>query len=148
MAVGRFLIVEARFYQDVADHLVAGALAAIEASGHICDRVAVPGALEIPSAINIAYGARQHYYKGYIALGCVIRGETSHYDYVCEESARGLQYLALNKGLDIGNGILTTETKKQALVRADPAQKNKGADAANAVLSLYNLRHYLKGAEA
>lgn len=145
------LIVEARFYTDIADALVAGATAALDAAGATHARVAVPGALEIPGAIALAERARVHSpdavpYDGYVALGCVIRGETSHYDYVCGESARGLQDLAVHRGVCLGNGILTTENRDQAWVRADPAQKNKGRDAAEAALTMIDLkRRFLSG---
>lgn len=145
------LIVEARFYTDIADALVAGATAALDAAGATHARVAVPGALEIPGAIALAERARANSpdavpYDGYVALGCVIRGETSHYDYVCGESARGLQDLAVHHGVCLGNGILTTENRDQAWVRADPAQKNKGRDAAEAALTMIDLkRRFLSG---
>ncbi len=134
----RILIVEARFYEDIADALFAGARAELEAHGARFDRITVPGAFEIPAVIAMAERAatagRGPRYDGYIALGCVIRGETTHYDYVAGESARGLMDLAVREGLAIGYGILTTENRDQAWVRADPAQKNKGADAARACL--------------
>lgn len=136
----RFLIVEARFYEDIADHLVTGATAALDSEGVLYDRVEVPGALEIPTAIHFAALEAPRYYQGFIALGCVIRGETSHYDYVCGESIRGLHQLALTQDLAVGNGILTVEDREQADARANPARKNKGKDAAMAALSLYRLR--------
>jgi len=131
------LIVEARFYTDISDHLAAGAIAALEAAGASYERKAVPGALEIPPAIAMA--ADSEIYDGFIALGCVIRGETSHYDIVAGESARGLMNLGIEKQLCIGNGILTCDTREQAVCRADPAQKNKGADAAHAALELIDI---------
>lgn len=132
------LIVDARFYDDIADELNAGAVAALEAAGVAYEQISVPGALEIPAAIRMA--AETGNYMGYVALGCVIRGETTHYDYVCTESARGLAELALNRMLPIGNGILTVENRTQALARARVADKNKGAFAANACLSMLALK--------
>lgn len=139
--MSRILIVEARFYEDIADELVKGAIAAAKEAGIEFDRIEVPGALEIPAAIAIAAQRTDgEPYAGYVALGCVIRGETSHYDYVCGESARGLQDLALWEGLSIGNGILTVENRDQAWVRAAVDKKNKGKDAADAALALVALK--------
>lgn len=132
------LIVEARFYEDLADELVKGAMAALDAAGATYDRIAVPGAFEIPAAIG--YAAQSGRFAGYIALGCVIRGETTHYDYVCGESARGLQDLAIQRHLAIGYGILTCESGEQAWVRASVAKKNKGKDAAEACLAMIKLK--------
>jgi len=139
--MSRILIVEARFYEDIADELVKGAIAALEEAGVEFDRVEVPGALEIPAAIAIAAQRTDgEPYAGYVALGCVIRGETSHYGYVCGESARGLQDLALWEGLSIGNGILTVENRDQAWARAAVDKKNKGKDAVQAALALVALK--------
>lgn len=132
--IPRVLIVEARFYAAIADELAAGAEAAIAAIGGETTRVAVPGAFEIPGAIAMADMAKP--FDAYVALGCVIRGETTHYDYVCGESARGLQDLAVRKGLAIGYGILTVENEEQAWARAKRDKGNKGADAANAALAM------------
>ena len=132
------LIVEARFYEDLADELVKGAMATLEAAGVTYDRIAVPGAFEIPAAIG--YAAQGGKYAGYVALGCVIRGETTHYDYVCGESARGLQDLAIQRHLAIGYGILTCENGEQAWARASVAKKNKGKDAAEACLAMVELK--------
>lgn len=140
MAKPHLLIVEARFYADLADELVAGAIEAIEAAGGTWDRVEVPGALEIPAAISIADAGDAKEYDGYVALGCVIRGETSHYDYVCGESARALQDLGVQDLLAVGNGILTVENRDQAWARANRSEKNKGADAANAALRMAELK--------
>ncbi len=136
---GHFLIVEARFYDEIIDAQVAGAVAALECSGASFERVSVPGALEIPGAIAIASTGHRHF-DGYIALGCVIRGETSHYDTVCNESARGLMDLSLVDGLAIGNGIITVENEDQAWARADAGRKDKGGDAARAALAMVALR--------
>ncbi|NQW10747.1 MAG: 6,7-dimethyl-8-ribityllumazine synthase [Alphaproteobacteria bacterium] len=141
----RILIVEARFYQNIADELATGAVARLEAAGAEVERVAVPGAFEVPAAIAMAHRAAQHggaVYDGFVALGCVIRGETSHYDYVCGESARGLQELATRDGLAIGYGILTVENAEQAWARARVnGNKNKGRDAAEACLAMIDLKH-------
>lgn len=136
MAQSRILIIAGAFYRDIADPMVAGATAAIQAAGATCEVVEVPGALEIPGAVVQAELADAGF-DGYVALGCVIRGETTHYDYVCGESARGLMELTLS-GIPVGNGILTVENRDQAMVRA--VDKNKGADAAEACLALIALR--------
>ncbi|MCH9844392.1 MAG: 6,7-dimethyl-8-ribityllumazine synthase [Alphaproteobacteria bacterium] len=131
----KFLIVEACFYQHIADLLRKGASEFLTKKGHEYDIVQVPGALEIPAAIAIKSADKQ--YHGYVALGTVIRGETSHYDIVAGQSAAALQQLAIEQHLCIGNGILTCDNEAQALHRAD--QKNKGADAAQAALTLAQL---------
>jgi 6,7-dimethyl-8-ribityllumazine synthase len=143
----RILIVEAPYYAHIADELRAGAIAALDAAGATHDIVQVPGAFEIPATIAHAAGLFRQSgflgtppYDGYLALGCVIRGETTHYDYVCGESARGLQDLALNHGLAIGFGILTTENGDQAWARAARDKKNKGAEAAHAALAMIAVR--------
>ncbi|WGF86803.1 6,7-dimethyl-8-ribityllumazine synthase [Marinivivus vitaminiproducens] len=140
----RILIVEGRFYDDIGDHLVNGAKAMLRQAGAEHDHIIVPGALEIP--VTIAMAADTGMYDAFVALGCVIRGETSHYDIVAGESARGLMDLALNDGILIGNGILTVETREQALVRADPARKDKGGDAVKAALSLLSIKEAFSGA--
>jgi 6,7-dimethyl-8-ribityllumazine synthase len=132
----KILIVVSPYYKDIADNMVAGAKAEIEAVGGTWDLIEVPGALEIPTAISIA--ERMSNFDGYVALGCVIRGETTHYDTVCNDSSRAIQLLGL-QGLCIGNGILTVENRKQAEVRADPADQNKGGGAAAAALHLIAL---------
>ena len=134
----RVLLIAAPFYEDITEQLVAGATGACEAAGVSVDVVEVPGALEIPAAIALAQQGKSPY-DAYVALGCVIRGETSHFDYVCGESARGLMDLSLN-GVPVGNGILTVENIKQARVRANVGEKNKGGDAANAALALLDLK--------
>ena len=134
----RVLLIAAPFYEDITEQLVAGATGACEAAGVSVDVVEVPGALEIPAAIALAQQGKSPY-DAYVALGCVIRGETSHFDYVCGESARGLMDLSL-KGVPVGNGILTVENIKQARVRANVDEKNKGGDAANAALALLDLK--------
>jgi len=132
----KLLIVVAPYYKAIADHLIAGAVAEIEACGGTYEIAEVPGALEVPTAIGIA--ERMSNFDGYVALGCVIRGETTHYETVCNDSARGITLLGL-QGLCIGNGILTVETMDQAAVRADPAAQNKGGGAAAAALHLIAL---------
>ena len=136
---GHFLIVEARFYNEIVDAQVTGAIAALKANGASFERVSVPGALEIPGAIAIASNGHNHF-DGYVALGCVIRGETSHYDTVCNESARGLMWLSIKGGLAIGNGIITVENEDQAWARADSGRKDKGGDAARAPLAMAALK--------
>lgn len=132
----KLLIVVAPYYKDIAENMIAGAKAEIEAVGGTWEIAEVPGALEVPTAIGMA--ERLGNYDGYVALGCVIRGETTHYDTVCNDSSRALQLLGL-QGLCIGNGILTVENRKQAEVRADPADQNKGGGAAAAALHLIAL---------
>ncbi len=131
------LLTEARFYPHLNDLLLAGARAAVAAAGHKHETLTVPGALELPGAIALA--ARSGRFCAFVALGVVIRGETYHFEVVAEESARALMQLTL-QGFAIGNGILTVENEAQALVRADPAQGDKGGDAARAALALYELR--------
>lgn len=141
------LIAEAQFYGDIAEQLATGAEAEIEAAGATWERVSVPGAFELPAAVlfahrsNVLGGAKQRF-DGYVALGCVIRGETSHYDYVCGESARGLQNLALEYGLAIGFGILTVENRDQAWERAAVDKGNKGGSAARAALDMIALKQH------
>ncbi len=136
---GHFLIVEARFYEELADAQAEGAVRALDAAGATHDRISVPGALEIPAAIAFAHGGAKHY-DGYVALGCVIRGETTHYDIVCNESARALMDLSIADNLAIGNGILTVENEDQAWDRADHRRKDKGGGAAEAALAMVRLR--------
>lgn len=135
------LIVEARYYAHVSDALLKGAEAALDDAGARYDCVTVPGAFEIPAAIALA--ARTRKYDGYVALGCVIRGETSHYDLVCGECARGIQDLAL-AGHAIGFGVLTVENVDQAFARARIDEKNKGGEAVRACLAMIALRQSLK----
>lgn len=142
------MIVEARFYADIAEELAQGAIEALDQAGATYERFEVPGAFEIPAAVRMAVLAeerdsRRRRFDGYVALGCVIRGETTHYDYVCAESARGLQDLALQYSLAVGYGILTVENGKQAWARARRAEKNKGGDVARACLSMIELKRRL-----
>ena len=135
--MARVLIAEARFYAHLNDMLLAGARATIEAAGHSHETVTVPGALELPAAISLASESGR--FEAYVALGVVIRGETFHFEIVAGESARGIMALTLD-GLPVGNGILTVEDEAQAIVRADPAQGDKGGDAARAALALMELQ--------
>lgn len=140
--MARFLIVEARFYDHLNDMLVAGARAALEAEGHEVEVLTVPGALEVPGAIAIA--SESELYDGYVGIGVVIRGETYHFEIVAGESARGIMALTMD-GMAIGNGILTVENEEQALVRADPKQKDKGGEAAKAAIALLKLQERFAG---
>ena len=135
--MANILIVEARFYADLNDHLIAGARNVLEAEGHSVEVLTVPGALEIPGTIALA--AETGRYDAFVAIGVVIRGETYHFEIVAGESARAIMALTMD-GLAIGNGILTVENDEQAIVRADPGQKDKGGEAANAALTLLDLR--------
>ena len=135
--MARFLIVEARFYDHLNAMLIDGARAALKAEGHDVDVLTVPGALEVPGAIALASESGE--YDGYVGIGVVIRGETYHFEIVAGESARGIMALTMD-GMAIGNGILTVENEEQALVRADPKQKNKGGEAAMAALALLKLQ--------
>ena len=127
MTTPTLLIVVSPYYRDISEQLVAGAQA-----------ITVPGALEIPAAISIAHESGR--FDGFVALGCVLRGETTHYDTVCNESARGLMDIALREHAAIGNGILTCETEAQAIVRADVKQGNKGGEAAQAALRIIEIQ--------
>ena len=135
--MAKFLIIDARFYDHLNDMLVAGARAALKAAGHKVEVITVPGALEIPGAIALADEGGD--YDGYVAIGVVIRGETYHFEIVAGESARGIMALTMD-GVAIGNGVLTVENEEQALVRADPAQKDKGGEAAKAAMALLALK--------
>jgi 6,7-dimethyl-8-ribityllumazine synthase len=142
----RVLVVEARFYDALSDLLLAGALRRLSAAGVAIDRIVVPGSLEIPPAVAIALDAASANgtpYDGVVALGCVIRGETSHYDIVANESARGLMELAVSRALPLVNGIVTVNTEAQAFERADPERLDKGGHAAGAVLGLLRLKRGL-----
>lgn len=142
------MVIEARFYEDIADELAKGAIAAIEQENGTYERFAVPGALEIPGAVQIAIKSMEiratarRRYDGYVALGCVIRGETTHYDHVCTESIRGLQDLVLRHTLALGMGIITCENRDQAWARASVAKHNLGARAARACLRMLEVKRY------
>ena len=136
----RVLIVEARFYPEISDELYEGAAAALKSANVTSDRVEVPGALEIPAAIKLAAGQ----YDGFVALGCVMRGETYHFEVVSNESARGLMDLMVRDGLCIGNGILTVEDEDQAMHRARREGGDKGGDAARACIALMTLKDRFK----
>ena len=140
--MANFLIVEARFYDQYNDWLIAGAKAALEAAGHSHEVLTVPGALEIPGAVALA--AESGRYDGFVAIGVVIRGETYHFEIVAGESARGLMALTMD-GVAIGNGILTVENSAQAEVRARPDQKDKGGEAAKAAIAMFDLGQRFAG---
>lgn len=135
--MAKFLIVEARFYEAINDQLLDGARTALEAAGHEHETVTVPGALEIPGAIALAIESGR--YEGFIAIGCVIRGETYHFEIVAGESARAIMALTID-GIAIGNGIITVETEKQAFARADRHRKDKGGEAAKAAMAMLDLQ--------
>lgn len=137
--MAHILIVVSPYYKDITDELLLGARTHLEVAAHSYDVVSVPGAFEIPAAIHMAMQGEKPY-DGYIALGCVIRGETTHYDYVCTECARGLQDLAVLHQTPIGFGVLTVENKKQAEARASVNGKNKGREAAEACMQMIALK--------
>jgi 6,7-dimethyl-8-ribityllumazine synthase len=142
----RILIVEARFYDDIADELLKGATRVLEAAGVVFDRVSVPGSLEIPPAITMALDAAEKSgkpYEGAVALGCVIRGDTIHFEIVSHESARGLMDISRTRGVPIGNGILTVDNDAQAWMRARIEEADKGGEAARAALALVRLKRRL-----
>lgn len=142
-APAHFLVVEAPYYPELAAMLLSGAGAALAAAGATFDVVRVPGALEIPAAVAICCEAaerRGRPYGGAVALGCIVRGETYHFEIVANESARGLMQIAAGRAFPIGNGILTVEDTGQATLRADPAQGNKGGEAAHAAMVLWRLK--------
>ncbi len=139
----RILVVEARFYDDIADALLAGASKVLKEAEAEFDRITVPGSLEIPAAIAIAADAAKRSrrpYDGVVALGCVIRGDTIHFDIVSHQSARGLMDLSLARQLPIGNGIITVDNEAQAWGRARPEEQDKGGDAARAALAMVGLK--------
>ncbi len=135
----KVLIIEGRFYEEIVDELVKGAIAELDKQGVDYDRLDVPGAMEVPQVMNLAIKSDKKY-DGVISLGCVIRGETSHYDIVADESAAMLLKLACAYNMPLGNGILTVESREQAKIRADSTGKNKGGDAAQACLKLMEIQ--------
>lgn len=143
-----FLVIEARFYDDIADELVNGAVKAIETAGATYSRISVPGALEIPTTIRMAIrsmdlpGGRRRY-DGFVALGCVIRGETSHYDHVCQEAMHGISQLGITYSVAIGNGVLTCENRDQAWQRAAVDLGDKGGTAARAAMRMIEVKRDL-----
>jgi 6,7-dimethyl-8-ribityllumazine synthase len=142
----RILVVEARFYDDIADELLKGATRVLEAAGAVVERVSVPGSLEIPPAITMALDAAEKSgkpYEGAVALGCVIRGDTIHFEIVSHESARGLMDISRTRGVPIGNGILTVDNDAQAWMRARIEEADKGGEAARAALALVRLKRRL-----
>jgi 6,7-dimethyl-8-ribityllumazine synthase len=142
----RILIVEARFYDDIADELLKGATKALDAAGAVYDCLSVPGSLEVPPAITIALDAAIEAgkpYEGVVALGCVIRGDTIHFEIVSFESSRGLMDISRTRGVPIGNGIVTVDNDAQAWTRARVTEADKGGDAARAALALIRLKRRL-----
>ena len=143
------LIVEARFYGEIADQLVRGATAALDEAGIDHERLAVPGVFELPAAIRMAlrsmeFHSGSHTYAGFLALGCVIRGETDHYDHVCRESSRALMDLSTDYAIALGFGVLTCDTLEQARVRADVSARNKGGEAAKACLVMMDVKRHFR----
>ena len=141
------LIIESRYYDDIATHLHEGAAAVLAAHDCSVDTVVVPGALEIPAALAMAVASDEKF-DAYVLLGCVIRGETGHYDVVVNESARGIMDLVVGHRLAVGFGILTVENREQAMVRADPAKGNKGGEAAKACLAMIGVKARFASAAA
>jgi 6,7-dimethyl-8-ribityllumazine synthase len=144
------LIIEARFYEDISDELARGVINTLEASNVSFELLSVPGALEIPLALSLAlangFVGKAGRHRGCVALGCVIRGETTHYEIVARESAAGLHQLAVEHAVPIGNGILTCDSREQAWARASVEGRNKGAHAAEACLSLMDLERHFSSA--
>ena len=139
------LIIDSRFYEDISDELVKGATAELERLGASFERLSVPGAFEIPAAIHMGIRSMEFYagrrrFDGYVALGCVIRGETSHYDHICAETTRKLQDLACQYVLALGNGVLTCDNKEQARERASTDGRNKGGEAARTCMAMLDLK--------
>ena len=144
----KILIIEARFYDDIADALVRGAIEELEAAGAGFKRIIVPGIFEIPAVIRfhvraMELRAAEEHFTGYITLGCAIRGETDHYDHICRETMRGIQDLVINNSLALGNGVLTVHNKAQALARLPNNKRNFGAQAARAVLRMIEIKREL-----
>lgn len=140
----KILIIQAPYYQKISALLLEGAIEELKKYNFSFEIIDVPGALEIPGAISIINNGQKDKYSGFIALGCVIRGETTHYDYVCQESAHGLNLMAIKKQLAIGNGILTVENESQAIIRADKNQKNKGGFAAKTCVEMIKIKERFK----
>lgn len=145
------LVIEAPYYQKITDGMVAGATPVLEAAGYAIERLPVTGAFEIPAACQMAIQAGlkdpHKRYAGILALGCVIRGETTHYDHICNEVSRAIMELTVAHQFAIGFGVLTCENMEQAEVRADPARKNKGAEAARAIVRMIEVRRRFQGRE-
>ena len=145
----KVLIVDGRFYEDISDELCKGAMAVLDEAGMEYERLAVPGAFEIPQAIHFAIrsmelGSAMRQYAGFIGFGCVIRGETSHYDYVCQESSRALMDIVMQYSVALGYGIITVENRDQAWERADITKKNKGGDVAQACLRMMEVKKHFR----
>lgn len=135
---GKILIVEARFYEDITDTLAEGAMAELADAGYGCDRIAVPGVFEIPAAVNLAWNSGA--YAGCVTLGCVIRGETDHYDHICREMSRSLMDMSVEQNMPHGFGVLTVESRDQAEKRAALTGRNTGGRAGEACLAMMALR--------
>ena len=138
------LVIEARFYEDISEYLLQGALASLSSAGITSEVITVPGILELPIAAKLAFGSHakdaKRAYDGYIVLGCAIKGQTDHYEHVCEQSMRGVQHIALDFLVPMGNAILTCPSRELALLRADPDQGNAGGRAVEAFLCLISLK--------
>lgn len=143
------LVIEARYYDQIANNMVIGATPVVEAAGLSIERMSVPGTFEIPAACEMAIRAGQRdphqKYAGILALGCVIRGQTDHYDHICRETSHAIMDMTVNHRYPIGFGVLTCENMTQATERADPNQKNKGAEAATAVVRMIEIRRHFQG---
>jgi len=151
----RILIIEARFYEKIADELLEGAIAELDAAGADYEVISVPGALEVPPALALAhasgiipFGAERHRFHGAVALGCVIRGETTHYETVSNDSSKALMDIAVGRHIPLGNGILTVENREQAHARSQGGRKSKGAGAARACLDLVEISEKFSGMSA
>ncbi|MEK9724109.1 MAG: 6,7-dimethyl-8-ribityllumazine synthase [Rhodospirillaceae bacterium] len=145
----RILIAEARFYPEIADQLVAGAVAVLDKAGFDHERLEVPGVFELPAAIRMALKSMEYHsgsstYAGFMAFGCVIRGETDHYDHVCREASRALMDLSTQYAIALGFGVLTCENRAQAEYRADVNGKNKGGEAAEACLRMMDVKRHFR----
>ena len=137
------MIIESPYYEEINNRMIESVLIEMEQAGATYERFEVPGSFELPGAIRMAIGADPNRFDGYVALGCVIRGETSHYDYVCEESARGLNKLILEHGIAVGYGVLTTENREQAMARSSRDNHDRGGAAARACLAMIDLKRKL-----
>ena len=137
------MIIESPYYEEINNRMIESVLIEMEKAGATYERFEVPGSFELSGAIRMTIGADPDRFDGYVALGCVIRGETSHYDYVCEESARGLNNLVLEHGIAVGYGVLTTENREQAMARSSRDQHDRGGAAARACLAMIDLKRKL-----
>ena len=136
----KFLIIQAKYYNNIADMLLSGAVEELKKNDIEYEVISVPGCFELPAALAMALEGGD--YDAYIMLGCLVRGETSHFDHISQETTRGINHLATEFSLAIGFGVLTTENMEQAIVRADPKQKNKGKEAASAAIEMNNIKNH------